>query len=52
MVAEKQFGSTFLNELEAAYAQVLYFIRFGGPPDGKAEFVYGFFVGIDPAGNH
>ncbi len=35
MVAEESFGLVFLEDLEAIYAQVLYFKGFEGPPDGK-----------------
>ena len=52
MVAEEPCGPKFLDDLEASYAQVWYFIKFGWPPDGKVLFFIWFFVGIDPAGNH
>ena len=47
MVAEEPFELTFIDDSGATYAQVSYFIRFGGPPDRKAVFKHllGGFVG-------
>ena len=50
MVADKSFGHTFHDVLDANDAQVLYFEWFGGPPDGKPHVV--FTILIDPGGNH
>ena len=47
MVADKPFGSTFLNVLGAADAQASLNL-FGWQPAGKEHFQSLFFVGIDP----
>ena len=52
-LADESLGLTLLEDYEANDAQVSYFKRFGGPPDGKEHFVFlWFFVRIDPCGNH
>ena len=49
MVADKSFGRSFLDDLGATYVHVLYFKRFGGPPNGKTVlFVWWYFLEIDP----
>ena len=45
MVADESLGLTFLEDSGANDAQVLYFTRFGGPPDGKEDLLYGFLSG-------
>ena len=41
MLADKPFGLTFLDDVGATYVQVSYFKLFGGPPDGKEDFLFG-----------
>ena len=41
VVADESFGPTFLEDLEAIYAQVSYFNGSGEPPDGKEAFALG-----------
>ena len=46
MVADESLGLTFLEDSAANSAQVSYFKRFGGPPDGKEDFLFcGFLSG-------
>ena len=40
MVADESLGLTFLEDSGANDAQVSYFKRFGGPPDGKEDFLF------------
>ena len=40
MGADESLGLTFVDDSEANTAQVSYFKRFGGPPDGKEHFLF------------
>ena len=40
MVADEPLLHTFLDDVGATDAQVLYFTRLGGPPDGKEHFSF------------
>ena len=44
MAADESLGPTFLEDYGANDAQVLYFKGFGGPPDGKEDFLFGGFL--------
>ena len=39
MVADEPFGLTLLDDVGATCAQLSYFKRFGGPPNGKGHFI-------------
>ena len=44
MAADESLGLTFLEDSGANDAQVSYFKGFGGPPDGKEDFLFGSFL--------
>ena len=48
MAADESLGPTFLEDSGANDAQVSYFKQFGGPPDGKEDFLFTVFCGDRP----